>query len=182
MKRAKRKVRLAGNDDVQDVVDLLNEVAQGLYDRGIDQWAPGWMSQNRVLPMIQRGETWVVHDGSQLVATVSLAERSDPDFWTPAEQQISALYLAKLASRRPGAGAWTAHWAIEHAGDLGYDVVRLDAWRSNEKLQAWYRAQGWTHLRTMCVPGRFSGALFEHPTRRRESRHGHHGDPTLSRD
>src|SRR5699024_9206399 len=101
------KVRLAGNDDVQDVVDLLNEVAQGLYDRGIDQWAPGWMSQNRVLPMIQRGETWVVHDGSQLVATVSLAERSDPDFWTPAEQQISALYLAKLASRRPGAGAWT---------------------------------------------------------------------------
>lgn len=160
-----RNVRLAGDDDVQDVVDLLNEVAQNLHDRGIDQWSPGWMSPDRVSSMIQRGETWVVHDEEQLVATVSLSGKPDPDFWTAAEQRIPALYLAKLASRRPGAGAWTARWAVEHAGNLGYDLVRLDAWRSNTRLHAWYRDQGWSHLRTMRVPGRFSGALFEHPTR-----------------
>lgn len=160
---------MASADDVQDVVDLLNEVAQDLHDRGVDQWSPGWMSQGRVRPMIQRGETWVVHDDGHLVATASLSEKADPDFWTPAEQGTPALYLAKLASRRRGAGAWAAQWSIEHARSLGYEVVRLDAWRSNEKLHSWYRDQGWRHLRTMDVPGRFSGALFEHPTGRRES-------------
>jgi hypothetical protein len=160
-------MRAATVDDLNAVVGLLNQAAENLSARGISQWGVGWMTEARMLPMIQRGETWVVHDtDGQLAATVSLSKEPDPDFWTDEELATPALYLNKLASRQPGAGAWAIEWALQYAGALGYSVMRLDAWASNEELHEYYRRRGWTHLRTMRVPGRNSGALFEIATRR----------------
>ncbi|WP_143173453.1 GNAT family N-acetyltransferase [Nocardiopsis flavescens] len=164
------RIRQAGEKDTGDVVDLLNEAADKLEARGIDQWKPGWMTEQRLRPMIQRGETFVVHDArGDLVATVSLSPEADPDFWTHREQKVPALYLAKLAGRPSGIGAWVLEWAIEYAGRHGYKAVRLDAWASNSGLHSYYVRNGWIHLRTMSVPGRNSGALFEHPARLREN-------------
>lgn len=159
-------MRAATEQDLMAIVDLLNERAAHLAARGISQWSPGWMTKARMLPMIQRGETWVGHDAGQLIVTVSLSTQADPDFWTSEERAIPALYLSKLASRQPGAGTLAIEWARQHARRLGYPVLRLDAWATNEALHAYYRRNGWTHLRTMHVPGRNSGALFEIPTRR----------------
>ncbi|WP_116247738.1 GNAT family N-acetyltransferase [Nocardiopsis sp. FIRDI 009] len=160
-------IRAATENDLTAVVELLNEVADDLAARGISQWSPGWMSGHRMLPMIQQGETWVAHDADgQLAATVSLSTAADSDFWSAEEQATPALYLNKLASRQSGAGAWAIEWALRYAGALGYPVVRLDAWASNEQLHEYYRRRGWTHLRTMRVPGRNSGALFEIATRK----------------
>lgn len=160
-------MRAATEADVEAVVELLNEAADRLHARGISQWSPGWMTTGRMAPMINRGETWMVHDGKgRLAATVSLSPDADSDFWRPDETTTPALYLNKLASRQSGSGAWAVEWARHYAGSLGYPVLRLDAWATNEELHAYYRRQGWTHLRTMQVPGRNSGALFEIDTRR----------------
>lgn len=159
------EIRRAEPGDAQSVVDILNEAADQLASRGISQWRPGWMNMGRITPMIHRGETFVAHDHHGiLVATVSLSADPDPDFWTPDERQASALYMSKLASRKSGAGAQVLKWVITQARDLGYEAVRLDAWATNYGLHNYYRRRGWRHLRTMNVPGRDSGALFEHST------------------
>lgn len=164
-------MRAATGSDVEAVVDLLNEAGARLADRGLDQWGVGWMSRQRMLPMIERGETWIAEDDEGIpFVTVSLSDDPDPDFWSPAELQTPALYLNKLASRIPGAGEWAMEWALRHAGALGYDVLRLDAWATNTGLHEYYRTRGWTHLRTMRVPGRRSGALFERETTKEQQR------------
>lgn len=158
-------MRQAEEDDVDAVVGLLNEAGGRLADRGLDQWGRHWMSRDRIGPMVETGETWLAEEANGVPAvTVSLSTFADPDFWTPAETMIPALYLSKLASRVRGAGSWAIEWALCHAGELGYEVVRLDAWATNEGLHDYYRGRGWTHLRTMEVPGRRSGALFEQKT------------------
>ncbi|MFE3457395.1 GNAT family N-acetyltransferase [Nocardiopsis aegyptia] len=160
------KIRSATPEDMEGVVDLLNYAADQLRERGISQWRPGWMNSERMLPMIERGETFVVHDAAgNLIATVSLNERPDPDFWTPDEQKLPSLYLSKLAGRVSGVGEWVLDWAVQRAYTLGYEAVRLDAWATNTGLHRYYRERGWVHLRTMRIPGRNSGALFEFRTR-----------------
>jgi hypothetical protein len=42
--------------------------------------------------------------------------------------------------------------------------LRLDAWRTNEALHAYYRKAGFQHVRTVEYPHRGSGALFQRAT------------------
>ncbi|MFC7331476.1 GNAT family N-acetyltransferase [Marinactinospora rubrisoli] len=163
-----RAARLATPADLSDVVQLLNDAADRLADRGVDQWRRGWMTADRMRKMIAKGETFIVEDDGKAVATFSLSTIPDPDFWTPEEQSDPALYLAKLARDKDsqGVGEWALNWALRHAARSGYNRVRLDAWASNHDLHEYYRSRGWRHLRTMLVPGRKSGALFEKCTER----------------
>jgi hypothetical protein len=45
----------------------------------------------------------------------------------------------------------------------GDQWVRLNCWTTNTLLHAYYEANGYEHIRTVDVPGRMSGALFQRP-------------------
>jgi hypothetical protein len=42
----------------------------------------------------------------------------------------------------------------------------VDVWTTNERLQHYYLAQGFTHVRTVVLPHNPSGALFQRPAQR----------------
>jgi hypothetical protein len=54
-------------------------------------------------------------------------------------------------------------WARQLAWDNGAQWVRLDAWRSNDKLHAYYRDRGWQEIRSVEQPWRSSGMLYQLP-------------------
>ena len=58
-------------------------------------------------------------------------------------------------------------FAGEQAEAQGKPWVRLDCWRTNTALHAYYLARHFQHLRTVEVPGRGSGALFQRPAAER---------------
>jgi GNAT superfamily N-acetyltransferase len=160
-------------DDLDDVVGLLNGAAEWLRtasDSG--QWGRGFTADRIRGIMAQAAGVWIVRDEEGApVATMTLSADADPDFWTPDEASDPALYLSKLARdhtnpRSKGLGALMLRWALDHAASVSYPAVRLDAWRTNSALQSYYLRQGWRYIRTVDAPGRNSGALFEHPTRR----------------
>jgi GNAT superfamily N-acetyltransferase len=155
-------------DDLGDVVRLLADAAAWLHSRGLDQWPEGFAPPERIGPYIARGEVWLVHDGGQAVATARVTGVADaPQLWTPAERGELALYVSKLAIDRAyagqGLGAMVLRWITDHAAQLGYKWVRLDAWRSNPGLHAYYLARGWEHVRTAELSGRNSTTLFQRP-------------------
>ncbi|MGI5122738.1 hypothetical protein ACQEU5_24795 [Marinactinospora thermotolerans] len=167
-------VRLATADDLDDVVRVLNEAGARLAERGLDQWGHNWMSHYRMAVMIDRHETFLVHDTTgHLDATVTLSEDPGP-FWTPEERSERAIYLGKLArtdDAAPGVGEWVLkEWAPRWAAAQGYDVIRLDAWFTNRELHDYYRSRGWTYVRHEQVPGNRSGALFELRIRKQRDR------------
>lgn len=170
-------VRPARMADVDLLLDWRRERAEWLADRGEDQWQVPW-PRWAVGAAVQAGQTWMVQDGEDPVATITLTAaaalddiwKSDkgpglnPDLlWHPEDEPGDALYVTKLmvpCSRAgDGIGAELLDWAGGLAHEAEVSWLRLDVWTTNLELQAWYVRQGFTHVRT--VASRTSGACFQ---------------------
>ncbi len=161
-------VRVATPDDLEVVVKLLNQSGSRLANAGYDQWGHDWMTTSRMATYIERREAYVAHTGGEILATVSFSKDPGP-FWTDYERSEPAIYMGKLAradTAPRGIGDWLANvWGLGWAYQQGYTKVRLDAWRANPDLHAWYDTRGWTYVRTEVVDGNASGVLYERPSR-----------------
>src|SRR3954468_3816417 len=157
--------RQAKADEFDVVMSLLEESIRWLRVKGLDQWSTWEKWRTKMAPSLEGGDVWFLCDGGDLIGTVTVELRGDPDFWTPEELAESAAYVSKLAVRRDRAGhelaALLLDWASDNAYRRGCTWLRLDAWKTNEQLQAYYRDRGWTYLRTSDNPERHSGALFQ---------------------
>lgn len=163
--------RKADPSDFEAVERLRLEATAWLASKGLDQWQPG--SVRHPTPAgtqdaIDRGACFLVYEGDELVGTVTIDDRADAEFWTAEERREPALYLHRMIVARSAAGrdigGAILRWAenIARRGDYGW--LRLDAWKVNRLLHAYYARHGFTHARTVDLPHRGSGALFQRAT------------------
>ncbi|MEV0384166.1 GNAT family N-acetyltransferase [Nonomuraea sp. NPDC050643] len=170
-------LRRAEPADLPGVLTLLADTAEWLYTRGVRQWPRGGFGPERIEPLIEERVLFLLDDelryldpdeSAPPVATIALDEHADPEFWTPADDPGAALYIHKLAVARPwsgsGLGDALLDWAGAMAHSSGLPWLRLDCAKGNPRLQDYYRGRGFRHLRTVDLPHRSSGALFERPT------------------
>ncbi|MBK3642177.1 GNAT family N-acetyltransferase [Streptomyces sp. MBT33] len=160
-------IRPAVEGDLATVIELWEHAAAWLRDRGIDQWQYPPRSE-RIMENIAAGECWIIEDDGVPIATITVDDHADPDFWSPEEAAEPALYVHRMAVRRDVSGlelgSAMLDWASQRAADQGKQWLRLDAWRDNGDLQSYYSSRGFTHVRTVNAAGRQSGALFQRPT------------------
>lgn len=153
-------IRLAAPGDLDAVLGLRREAEQWLAANGIRQWTPDYddYAVGVLTAWVGSGAAWVVEHGGEIVATASLNADADADFWGWLEpaHQATALYLGKMIVRRDHAGRKIGesimNWACGRVADAGRTWLRLDVRRDNRRLQRYYLARGFTHLRTV-VPG-----------------------------
>lgn len=161
-------IRPAVAAEVQIVASLWTEAAAWLASRGIDQWQyPPHL--DRIERSVAAGECWLaIH--REPVGTITVDGRADPEFWTPADEPETALYAHRMAVARWAAGQGLGAVLLDHAAHLaaaaGKRWLRLDAWRDNPGLAGYYRAQGFTEVRTVVLGHRRSGVLFQRPVER----------------
>ncbi|MFC8454753.1 GNAT family N-acetyltransferase [Kitasatospora sp. NPDC057223] len=157
-------IRVATATDLDTVVNLWGHAAAWLAERGTRQWQYPPRAE-RIAENIAAGECWIVEDEGAPVATITVDEHADPDFWSPEEIDDAALYVHRMVVRRDVSGlelgSALLDWASTHAAEQGKDWLRLDAWRDNTDLQAYYTNRGFTHVRSVDVASRGSGALFQ---------------------
>lgn len=162
-------VRQALPNDLDTVMALLRERIEWLRARGSDQWSTWETWRAKIEPAVEEGNVWLLFDGTGPVGTITVEFRGDRDFWTPDECAEPAAYLSKLAVRLDHAGhelgVLLTDWASDYAYRRGCKFVRLDAWKTNNELHAYYANRGWKFLRTVDTPGRNSGSLFQLPVR-----------------
>ncbi|MCX4417840.1 GNAT family N-acetyltransferase [[Kitasatospora] papulosa] len=174
-------IRLAHPSDAEALMNLRIEAEQWLANAGIDQWrnpetrGPAlekWKTD------IAAGRTWVVEEQGLAVATVTLAS-ADRDFWNASDCPDNALYVAKLITARSvsgrNLGGQLLDWVGSQARQRGKSWVRLDCWRTNTKLQEFYLAEGFQHVRTETPDHRLSGWLGQ-----RASSVVRHAEPLLT--
>lgn len=159
-------IRPAGPDDSAALMALRIEAEEWLAAAGVDQWrnpetrGPAlekWRAD------IADGRTYVVEDqAAAVVGTVTLAQ-PDLDFWRDDDELDDALYVAKLITARSVAGqdvgGMLLDWVADLAREQGRRYVRLDVWRTNERLQRYYERHGFEHIRTEAPAHRMSGWL-----------------------
>lgn len=140
---------------------------------GTDQWQARYRArrvnpaQRGLAAAIRRREAHLLREGTEVVAFLILDDYADPEFRTPDDEPDSGLYVhSMLVSRRHAGqdlGGRLLDWAGDQAARAGKTWLRLDAWRTNTKLHSYYLRHGFTHLRTVALPHRGSGALFQRP-------------------
>lgn len=163
--------------DIDVIMQWRRERVSWLTARGEDQWSVP-LPRSAVAATVSAGQTWLVWDGDDPVATLTLTAwagvdelwkpswDSEDSLWLPTDDPADALYVAKmiipLARAGEGLGGEMLDWAGGRAYDAGLTWLRLDAWTSNPRLHRYYRQQGFRHVRT--VVSRVSGACFQRPS------------------
>lgn len=136
----------AQSEDLDRYIDLLEEVADWLARRGINQWRPGSFrrSTSFFAESISHGEVQLAFSGEALVGTLRLLLR-EPVVW-PDVAEDDAVYVYTLAVRRQWAnqqlGGRLLEWTSDRARALGRKYVRLDCMADNSFLRRYYTQAG----------------------------------------
>ncbi|MFE7036216.1 GNAT family N-acetyltransferase [Streptomyces sp. NPDC057621] len=171
MKSARTEyLRPAAAEDVPALMALRTEAEGWLRTKGTDQWSDpetGRRAIDKWHANIDEGRAWVVvGEDQQVLATVSRGV-VDRDFWTDADQPETALYLYKLIVAREASGRHlgtrVVDWMSRLAALEGRTWVRIDTWRTNTDLHAYYERLGFKHVRTEAPSHRRSGWLAQRP-------------------
>jgi GNAT superfamily N-acetyltransferase len=170
-------IRRADADDMRTIIGLIDDARAWLPSKGTDQWAKPWPSpagrDARVLRDLRAGRTWLVEDDHHTpVATVTCSDKGNRRLWTPAEQLVSAAYIARLIVSRHRAGERIGEALLDWAGargvrDWGAQWVRIDVWTTNEALHNYYEKRGFEYYRVCKFQeGEYypSACLFQKPT------------------
>lgn len=163
-------LRPAAAKDVPALLALRTEAEGWLRTKGTDQWSDpetGERAIGKWRASIDEGRAWVVVDeGERVLATVSRGP-VDRDFWTDEDHPESALYLYKLIVAREASGrrlgTRVIDWMSRLAALEGRSWVRIDTWRTNTGLHAYYERLGFRHVRTEAPEHRLSGWLAQRP-------------------
>ncbi|MFD8697591.1 GNAT family N-acetyltransferase [Kitasatospora purpeofusca] len=158
------EMRAATPDELPLVEELLTGAGAWLASLGSDQWQfPP--RRERLLDSMSRGECFIAFRDDEPVGTLTVDEQADPEFWQADDEPETALYVHRMAITRAVAGqavgAQMLDWAADRAVAAGKRRLRLDAWKTNPGLHRYYLSKGFTLVRTIDLPHRQSGALFE---------------------
>jgi GNAT superfamily N-acetyltransferase len=162
------RVRAARPDEIYVVVGLWQEAGYWLSAHGIDQWQ--YPPRRAVIEanIAAKDECWICESNrGDVIGTITVDRNADPEFWAPSDSPDDALYVHRMIVRREAAGTEIGSalmdWASHRAAAAGKQWLRLDAWRSNPRLQHYYAERGFELVRTVELRHRNSGALFQRP-------------------
>ncbi|MEV5012908.1 GNAT family N-acetyltransferase [Streptomyces sp. NPDC055692] len=168
------RVTAAQPEDVSKLLAFREEAAAWLSRLGTDQWQRPYPA-DKLLETIEAGTVFMVLDGDATAATITLTPDAEAGLWTEQELAEPSLFINKLTVARTHAGQNVGGRLLDWAGDRAYRAgakwLRLDAWTTNEALQAYYVRLGFEHIRTVregeAVNGgpRVSGWLAQRATR-----------------
>ena len=169
------RIRAADFGDLEQIHDLLDEAISWLKTLRLDQWQGDRERQRLHLETDIAAETvFVVEQQAQVIATITLDEIADRDYWRDEDDVADALYVHRMAVRRPasgiGLGSAMLDWASSRVQQYRRKWLRLDTSSTNHRLHLYFKDLGFEHVRTEIVEHRRGGALFARPANYR------HGD------
>jgi ribosomal protein S18 acetylase RimI-like enzyme len=154
-------VECATPDDADTFVEIHEEAARWLWDRGIRQWQPGAFQKAWITRPIARGELYIARRCGEAVGTV-IVQWADEYTW--GLRPDDAGYIHGLRVRRSAAGQGLGRallaWAEREIARAGPTFARLDCIAENAALCAYYERAGYTRLDDL-IDGDFRAARFE---------------------
>lgn len=162
MTDSKYRIRLAKEDDVEEIADLIVERTSWLASIGTDQWSTRDQRQS-FMRAFSAGHVWAVESAENIVGTFSLTT-DRPDHLPHEDPPVKAMYLYKMSTLRAASGQGIGRRMVQASADIAQrqrlTVVRWDAWTTNRALHAYYDAMPGVR-RIGRLDTWISGQLFE---------------------
>lgn len=162
------------DENLEAVLGLVGEARDWLWTKGTDQWEKPWPTPQardaRVLKGLRRAVTWIVWDGDIPAATVTITPRMNPAVWSTPQCTCNlaepAVFVHRLITARKYAGIGLGAELIDWAGLRGKRLygakwIRIDVWRTNQRLHEYYRQRGFEACGFCADPDYPSSALFQ---------------------
>jgi GNAT superfamily N-acetyltransferase len=157
-------IRQASGEDAAVVVQILQEAASWLEQRGQTLWRDAELQPARIAAEVQQGLYFLAEASGSAVGTIRF-QLQDPDFW-PDVPAAEAAYVHRLAVRRSAAGGMVSstllRWAVDRTRTLERRYLRLDTEASRMRLRAIYEQFGFRHHSDRQV-GPYYVARYEYP-------------------
>ncbi|MFF7193073.1 GNAT family N-acetyltransferase [Streptomyces sp. NPDC008079] len=158
------EIRVAGAEEAALIEQMWAETSTWLKGHGYDQWQyPA--DPSKVNRDVRSGNAFLVFRAGECLGTISIDESADPEFWRAGDNPKDALYVHRVivrdSARGTSLGSAMLDWASGKAEIAGKKWLRLDAWKTNADLGRYYESQGFEHVRTVDLPHRNSGALYQ---------------------
>ena len=157
------QISLATNEETEQIIMLLKQVAEWLKANGIDQWDFSESSGNdeNIRQSIQNQETYSVKKDGEMIATFTLTQKQSLwDKWLWGDKQDQAVYLHKFALNPSeigsGLGKELLQWIEHDTKQKGFNTVRLDCIENNIKLNQFYTRCGYEKQ-----GGRYGFSLYQ---------------------
>lgn len=142
----------AAPSDLDLLYEFRREAAVWLRSKGIDQWNNPFPA-DYLLASVNAGGVYLISDGDDVAATVTLDNQPEPDLWTDEELAEPDMHLHKLIVRRhyagQGLGDRILDWACDHAARDHAAWVRINVTNDNTVLQRYYLDRGFHHIRSV---------------------------------
>jgi ribosomal protein S18 acetylase RimI-like enzyme len=143
-------VRQASAADLHAVIALVRSCIEHMRSQGIEQWDDIYPSRDRLSSDGAAGSLYVAGLPEQeIVAVFALDSRQDPEYatvpWTLIDDRIGVVHRLMVDPRFQGRGvARELMMIVERlAAELGYAVIRLDAFSLNPAALRLYRGLGY---------------------------------------
>ncbi len=147
--------------ELDTVLEILNDAANWLLSKGIDQWRPESFSRSSTAEKIRLGEVYLAKQNHQSIGTITL-QWSDRFFWV--DDDTDAGYVHKLAIKSnytgKGFGRQLLEWAEQTTKAAGKRYLRLDCMFENPRIRQYYEDAGFTYRGEVRGEG-WNAALYE---------------------
>lgn len=141
----KEIIRLGEATDLTSLVELYNEATLDLLAKGINQWKYPWYSKHVKKDIVNK-KIFVLENNDKIIGAFSISNPSGLEYL---QINRNNKYLSKIALlpkyQGKGFGAKILKFAIKFASDEGTNLY-LDCWAGNNKLQEFYRENGFVHI------------------------------------
>ncbi len=146
-------VRIASEEDINVVITVLNEVAQWLKDKEVNQWQYllGEEATTEIIEGIKEKYTYVVLNEEEVIGTFTVSPKQND--WDEhifgKEEVFDSLYIHRLAVKRKykgnGIGEMILKW-IEENVQRDKKYLKLDCVGHNRTLNDFYKRSGFEYL------------------------------------
>ena len=156
-------IRLATDQEVALVSEILTEAARWLQESSMPLWREDELEPSRIADELAAELFFVAVCSGTPVGTIKF-QLDDPVVW-PEAKSGDAAYVHRLAVRRSfaGTGVSTAllRWAVERTRSLGRSYLRLDCEASRPRLKQLYESFGFRRFDDKQV-GRYFVTRYEY--------------------
>jgi ribosomal protein S18 acetylase RimI-like enzyme len=154
------KMTLAGENDLDEIMDLIRNCIEDMRSQGIFQWDEKYPTREIFQHDIETGSLHAVKRDNEIVGIVSMTEEQPPEYSTVnwSAQGGRILVVHRLAvnpvwHRRGIAGKLLNH-VEEYATKNKYTSIRLDAYSGNPRALGLYEKHRYKRVGQVHFPRR----------------------------
>lgn len=146
-------LRKAEKGDLAHVIRVLEEGREAIAALGIDQWQQFDRIEKLAEGDIERGESYVLVEGNEIIGTCMISDRREPTYdviyegkWlTDTERYLTVHRIAVSHSARGSdAASFIISEALRIAAEKGLASVRIDTHRGNARMRRFLAKCGFT--------------------------------------